>query len=147
MAFFGLFGGRTAPLPPPPSRPAPPSPSLRQPSRLGPKAPQKPVAPVAKPEGLFGEKGYRTFLNLREFAKKAPYVAPPKYGKKMDKKARVDLMNTLRQYSGSSYGITKQKYDTAVKKMLKEKMYTKDFKKKMDLDRKIKMLKKWESGK
>ncbi|MFA5767323.1 MAG: hypothetical protein WC919_05350 [Candidatus Paceibacterota bacterium] len=126
MALFG-FGKRPSP---PPSRPVP-------------KAPPK---PAEKPKGLFGEKSYQTFGNLKQFARKAPYEAAPKYGKKFSKQERTGLVDTLKKYSGSSYGLSKQKFDTALKKMQKEKMYTKDYKVKKELDQKIKMLEKWKQG-
>jgi len=126
MALFG-FGKRPSL---PPSRPAP-------------KAPPR---PAEKPKGLFGEKSYQTFGSLKQFARKAPYEAAPKYGKKFSKQERMGLVDTLKKYSGSSYGLSKQKFDTALKKMQKEKMYTKDYKVKKELDQKIKMLEKWKQG-
>lgn len=107
---------------------------------------KKPVAPPPKSKGLFGEKSYRTFTNLREFARKAPYERIPGYDKRLGKTERVGLMDTLRKYSGESYGISEQKLGQALKKMQKEKMYTKDYAKKKELDQKIKMLEKWRQG-
>ncbi len=126
MALFG-FGTRPSPAP---QRPAP-------------KVPPK---PVEKPKGLFGDKGYQSFVGLKQFAIKAPFESAPKYDRKFTKQERMGLVDTLKKYSGDTYGLSKQKFDMALKKMQKEKMYSKDFKVKRELDQKIKMLEKWNKG-
>lgn len=101
--------------------------------------------PPAKP-GLFGEKKYRSFLELREFARKAPYERIPSYSRRLGKRERVGLMEKLKKYSGQSYGLSDEKFDLAIRKMKKEKMYTRDFAKKRELNQTIKALEKWKKG-
>jgi len=122
-----------------------PSAPIRRPPSVSKKTVSK-SPPQPKPKGLFGEKKYRTFLDLREFARKAPFERIPKSSKRLGKKERVSLIDTLRKYSGNFYGISEQKFNMALKKMQKEKMYTKDYGKKKELDQKIKMLEKWKKG-
>jgi hypothetical protein len=133
MGILNIFPRKFSP---PPSNPKP---DLPIPSRSSPLAPEK-------PKGLFGDKGYMKFQDLRQFAKKAPFVAVPKYNKKFTQKERIGLMNSLKKYTNTSYGVSKQKFDIALKKMQKEKMYTKSFSKKKELDQKIKMFQKWKNG-
>jgi hypothetical protein len=132
MGFFNSFSRKFSP-PPSVSKPNLPIPS-------------KPSPVAEKPKGLFGDKGYMKFQDLRQFAKKAPFAAVPKYNKKFTQKERVGLMDSLKKYTGASYGVSKQKFDIALKKMQKEKMYTKNFSKKKELDQKIKMFEKWKKG-
>ncbi len=119
---------------------------------------QKPILkrPIAKPApkpapkpGLFGQKKYRSFLELRDFARKAPYKAIPKTSRKLTRKQRVELMRTLQKYSGQSFGLSDSKFNSALQRMKKEKMaagYKRDYKKIVDLDLKIKQLEAWKKG-
>lgn len=102
--------------------------------------------PTLKPKGIFGEKKYRSFSELREFARKAPFESAPGYGRKFTRNERVKLIETLQKYSGQSYGLSEEKMNLVLKKMQKEKMETKDFQKKKELDQSIKMLEKWRKG-
>ena len=116
---------------------------------LPPKLPLKP-APKAEPKpkakGLFGEKKCRSFVELRQFARKAPYERIPKHARRLGKKERMSFMDALKKYSGQSYGLSETKFNLALLRMKKEKMYTKDYKKKKELDQQIRMLEKWKKG-
>ncbi len=124
-----------------------PSTPIRRPSVQRP-IPKQKSKPEPKP-GIFGQKKYRPFLELREFARKAPYEKIPTYGKKLSRKERVDLIKNLQKYTGSSSGVTEQKFNVVLKKMTKEKIqagYKRDYKKVKELDQQIKQLGKWRKG-
>ena len=112
-----------------------------------PKPPQKPIT-TPKP-GLLGGKGYHSFVQLRESARKDPYKSIPTYSRKFTGKEKVDLINTLQKYSGQSYGLSNEKLAMALGKMKKEKMlagYKRDYKKIKELDQNIKQLEAWKKG-
>lgn len=138
-----------------PSTPAPaPRPGVPTPGKLVMPWSSKPVAkPAAKPvvkPGILGEHGFSSFLQMRGFAKKAPFAPAPTYGQKLTKQERIGMIKTLQKYSGQAYGLSMGKYNEVLNKMKKEKYVAgikHDFKKAKDLDIKIKQLSAWEKAK
>lgn len=124
-----------------PSTPSGPAP---RPMSSKPLAKPQPTPAAPKP-GILGEKGFRTFSQLRQEIKKPGYFkSAPTYGKKFSAKERMDLVKTLQKTSGQSYGLSSKTMNIALKKMTKEKYMAgvkKDYKKAKELDQKIKYLK------
>lgn len=109
---------------------------------------QKPQQPQPKPqpEGLFGKKPYRTFQELKEFARKAPYESIPGTSRRLTQKERVDFMKELQKRGsqmGQAFGLSKDGLNAAIKQMEKEKTWTKTPSEKKALEDKIKMYRKW----
>lgn len=136
-----------------------PSPSPQKPAvssifeRLGitrpaPKLEPKPqAAPQSK--GLFGGKTYKSFLELRQFARKAPYAPIPGTFRKLGQKQRVGMIQELQTRAkkmGQTYGLSSEKLNAVLGKMKKEKMYAKTFKEKKALEDKIKVFEQWKKG-
>lgn len=108
--------------------------------------PAEPPKPAVKP-GILGERGFSTFLQMKGFAKKAPFKAAPTYGKQLNKQERVGMIKTLQKYSGQIYGLSEGKYNEALNKMKKEKYLAgikHDYQKAKELDQQIKQLSAWE---
>ncbi len=97
MPFFG-FGQRS-------------SISVRRPSISKKPAPKTPPKPAEKPKGLFGEKNqYRTFRDMKQFARKAPPKRVPNFGGRLYKSEREKAIKRLqgyaRKYLRRSYGMS-----------------------------------------
>ena len=108
--------------------------------------PTESLKPAVKP-GILGERGFSTFLQMKGFAKKAPFKPAPTYGKQLGKQERVGMIKTLQKYSGQIYGLSEGKYNEALNKMKKEKYLAgikHDYKKAKELDQQIKQLSVWE---
>lgn len=120
-------------------------PAAAPPPRPIPKKPEPAPAP-----GILGEKGYRGFGQMKGEVKKPEfYKNIPGSDKKFSQKERVGLIDTLRKYSGQSFGLSEGKFDSALNKMRKEKMqagYRGDYKKIKELSPKIKQLEAWRKG-
>lgn len=143
MSIFGsIFGA---------GRPSVPSPRPGIPARPASKLPVRPESrPVVKPKpGILGEHGFSTFLQMKSFAKKAPYKPAPTYGRQLTKQERTGMIKTLQKYSGQTYGLSEGKYHEALNKMKKEKYMAgvkHDYKKAKELDQQIKQLSAWEKN-
>src|SRR3989338_6599148 len=86
------------------------------------------VKPQEPPQskGLFGEGGYRTFLELREFVKKAPNEQLPGTGTMLYVKERVQLIEELQKYAarvGQSYSISEQTWRELILPEIKKEEY------------------------
>ncbi len=108
------------------------------------KAPSPPV-----PTSLFKGEKYRTFKELRQFARKAPYKSIPKYAKKLGKTERVKFIENLKKLTGKSYGMGERDFSRSIKKLKKMKELERsrhDFAKQKELDQKIKQYEAWHKG-
>ncbi|MFH1841207.1 MAG: hypothetical protein ABH800_00275 [Candidatus Nealsonbacteria bacterium] len=152
MPFGKLFSSRQSSSSPNPNK-APIQSQRFSPPKFKSNQTAKKETPKPAPEkkSVFAPgKTYRSFLNIREFARKAPYKNIPTYNTKLDKKQREQYAKELQFYAkkhlGRSHGVSDRDYDIIVKKMEKEKMYTKNFAVKKELDKKIKVFKDWKKG-
>ncbi len=86
--------------------------------------------PTPKP-GILGEKGYRSFVQMRESARKAPYKSYSKLSaKKLGKQQRVDLINKWRTESKRSHGLSTTDFSRLINKKKKEMAWASPTKKK-----------------
>lgn len=137
------------------SKPAGPSkPSFGVLESLGLRSmPKKEAAPQPKSPGLFGEGGYKSQWQLREFARRAPYESMPGTYKKMGKQERVGLVTELQERAkkaGQTLGLSEKTYrERLLPQMKKEKymLHVKgDIKGEKLLEKKMKTYEKWIKG-
>ena len=115
------------------------------------KRPVSKPKPEVKPKGIFGEKKYRSFRDLRGFAIKAPYKKIPTYDTRLGKKERLGLVKELavygRKFLGRSHGLSDRDYSYIIKKVEKQRgrmqRHSKEWK---ELDKKVKTWGKWKEG-
>lgn len=141
------------PSPPPYQKPA----SLFE--RLGitrpaPKSETKPpAAPPTKAPGLFGKEGYKSYSQLRESARGAPFAPLPGTSQPIGKEKRVGFIKELEEYgkrSGQLHGLSESAFRERVLPQIKRDLsaiYRKtgstESKEYKELDRKRQL---WEKG-
>src|SRR3989344_3487075 len=83
------------------------------------------AAPQIKSPGLFGEKGYGSFEQQRQFARKAPFAPMPGTGAPLGEKERVKLIQELEERAkklGQTFGLSEQTFrERVLPQMMKEK--------------------------
>ena len=152
-----LFGKSPLSRPSAPwSKPSAPRPSWGLAESLGLRSTPKKegaAAPQIKSPGLFGEKGYGSFEQQREFVKKAPYESLPGTGQKLGEKERVKLIRELEERakkSGQTFGLSEQTFrERVLPQMRKEKAQLEATGKINDaiaLGRKMQQYEKWIKG-
>ncbi|MBZ9572597.1 hypothetical protein KJA17_00160 [Patescibacteria group bacterium] len=115
---------------------------MAKPFKSQPKIPHKaPEPPKPEPKkDIFGKKGSVTRPELREELRRAPAEIPDS-GKKFYRRKREKLEKEI---FGKRYGthISREEFKYRLSKLRKESFKTKSFKKKQDIRRKIRYLKK-----
>lgn len=111
------------------------------------------AAPPAKAPGLFGQEGYKTQWQLREFARKAPYESMPGTAGKLSKEKRVGLVKELEERAkkaGQTFGVSERTFRERLLPQMKKEKYqlhiAGKYNEEKQLERKMQQYEKWIKG-